>query len=42
MSKQKLVAALAGCAVAVGTVAAASGAAPDTNRDLPQGSDRSR
>ena len=39
MSKQKLVAALAGCAVAVGTVAAASGAAPDTNRDLPQGSE---
>ncbi|MGI9097243.1 MAG: hypothetical protein ACR2H2_01895, partial [Solirubrobacteraceae bacterium] len=39
MSKHTLVAVLAGCAVAAGSVAATSGAAPDGNGDLPQGSE---
>jgi len=39
MSKHKLIAAIAGCAVAGGTIAATSGAAPDSNRGLPQGSE---
>jgi hypothetical protein len=39
MSTQKLVAALAGCAVTVAIVAASAGAAPDVNHGLPQGSE---
>jgi hypothetical protein len=39
MSTQKLVVALAGCAVTVAIVAASAGAAPDVNRSLPQGSE---
>jgi hypothetical protein len=39
MSTQKLVAALAGCAVTVAIVAASAGAAPDVNDGLPQGSE---
>jgi hypothetical protein len=39
MSSHKLVAALAGCAVAVGTVAATSAAQPQAPGDLPQGSE---
>ena len=39
MSTQKLVAALAGCAVTVTIVAASAGAAPDVNHGLPQGSE---
>jgi hypothetical protein len=39
MSTQKLVGALAGCAVTVAIVAASAGAAPDVNHGLPQGSE---
>jgi hypothetical protein len=39
MSSHTLVAALAGCAVAVGTVAATSAAQPEAPGDLPQGSE---
>jgi len=39
MLKTKLIAVAAGCAVAAGAVAATSGAAPDSNRGLPQGSE---
>jgi hypothetical protein len=40
MSVSKLVAALVGCAAAAGTLAAASGADPDGNGGLPQGSEQ--
>jgi hypothetical protein len=39
MSTQKLVGALAGCAVTAAIVAASAGAAPDVNHGLPQGSE---
>jgi hypothetical protein len=39
MVQHKLIAAVAGCAVAAGAIAATSGAAPDANRGLPQGSE---